>query len=102
MPSPEQGASTSTLSKYSGQRLHKSSGRAHTAAAFATPIRSRLRLNTCARLITGSLQTSTPPPAMNAASWVLFPPGAAHKSSTRSPGRGRRREAGAMALGSCK
>ncbi len=37
---------------------------------------------------------------MEAASWVLFPPGAAHRSKTRSPGLASRYAAGAMALGS--
>ena len=35
-----------------------------------------------------------------AASWVAFPPGAAHRSSTRSPGRASSMAAGAMAEGS--
>ena len=33
---------------------------------------------------------------------VLLPPGAAHKSSTRSPGWASSKAAGAMALGSCR
>ena len=39
---------------------------------------------------------------MAAASWVVFPPGAAHRSSTHSPGCGSSAAAGAMALGSCR
>ena len=100
MPSPEQGASTRILSKNSGHRGLSSSGRALTATAFFTPIRSRFRESTWARLGTGALHTNSPSPASMAANWVLFPPGAAHKSSTLSPGWGCRADAGIMALGS--
>ena len=49
-----------------------------------------------------SLEIRTPFPASLTPSSVLFPPGAPHKSRTRSPGSTGRSMAGVMALGSCR
>ena len=87
---------------HSGVRgvFHSFSGSAETANPLVTPIRSRLRLRIFARLGTGSLLTSSPRPSSASAIWVLFPPGAAQRSSTRSPGWGESTATAAMALGS--
>ena len=70
--------------------------------ALATPMRSMFLLRIFARLGTGSLHTSSPSPLRYAASWVDFPPGAAQRSNTFSPGWRARAAAAAMALGSCR
>ena len=102
MPSPLQGASTSTASNRTPQRAASASGWALTTSALGTPMRSMLRLRIFAREGTGSLDTSSPSPASAAAICVLLPPGAAHRSRTHSPGRGESTLTGAMALGSCR
>ena len=102
MPSPEQGASTRMRSKYAGKRGASWSGMAQVTTALATPMRSMLRERICARAGTGSLHTSRPRPCMSAAIWVLLPPGAAHRSSTRSPGCGSSALTADSALGSCR
>ena len=100
MPSPEQGASTRILSKNAGKRSASASGSALVTTALATPIRSMLRESTCAREGTGSLHTSSPCPPISAAICVLLPPGAAHRSRMRSPGRGSSAVTAERALGS--
>ena len=69
---------------------------------FTGPIRSRLLISAWARAGSYSLLTSTPCPFSAAASWLLLPPGAAHMSSTRWPGRTSSSAAGALAEGSCR
>ena len=101
MPSPEQGASTSTASKVSGQRAASLSGSALTTSALAAPMRSRLPARAFARAGSGSLDTSAPRLSMAAAICVDLPPGAAHKSSMRSPGCASSTAADTMALASC-
>ena len=102
MPPPLQGASTSTASNAPAQRAASASGWALTTSALGMPMRSMLRLRIFAREGTGSLHTSSPSPASAAAICVLLPPGAAHRSRTRSPGLGASALTGAMALGSCR
>ncbi len=102
IPSPEQGASTSTRSNAPGRALANRAGGSHRTTAFVTPMRSRLRLNSFARAGTGSLANSSPQPRIRSAIWAAFPPGAAHRSSTRSPGSGASAGTDAIALGSCR
>ena len=71
-------------------------------SALLTPMRSMLEASTRARFGWISLQTRRPLPCIAAAICVDFPPGAAQRSSTSSPGCASSRAAGAMALGSCK
>ena len=102
IPSPEQGASTRMRSKKAGRASAIRSGLSFRTTAFATPIRSRLFFNTSARAGTYSLATSSPAPFMAAASWLVLPPGAAHRSSTRIPGSAPSRGAADEAEGSCE
>ena len=53
-----------------------------------------------ARLGLISLQSKKPRPIIRPAIWVVLPPGAAHRSQTRSPGWGSSKATGAMALAS--
>ena len=101
MPSPEQGASHRMASKVSGQRSARDFGSDETTMALAAPMRSRLPASALARVGSGSLATSSPRPFIAAAIWVLLPPGAAHRSSTASPGWASSAAAEAMALASC-
>ena len=102
MPSPEQGASTRMRSKNDGKRGASWSGIALVTTAWRTPMRSMLRERICAREGTGSLHTSSPRPCISPAICVLLPPGAAHRSSTRSPGCGQSALTADRALGSCR
>ena len=102
MPSPEQGASTSTRSKNSGRASAMRAGASFRMTALGTPIRSRLLLRMSARAATYSLLTSSPCPCSAAASWLLLPPGAAHRSSTRTPGFTPSSGAADAAEGSCE
>ena len=102
IPSPEQGASTRMRSKKAGRAAATRSGLSFRTTALATPIRSRLLFSTSARAATYSLATSSPCPARAAASWLLLPPGAAQRSSTRIPGRTPSRGAAEAAEGSCE
>ena len=52
------------------------------------PMRAAVRRSASARPGWRSTATSSPDPSISAARWVVLPPGAAHRSSTRSPGRG--------------
>jgi hypothetical protein len=101
MPSPEQGASTSTASKASGHFSASLSGDSLTTAAFvdAQPLQVSGQRPGAGRTI--SLATRAPRPPIRAAICDAFPPGAAHRSSTTSPGCGASPSAGAWALASC-
>ena len=101
MPSPEQGASTSTRSKKAGKAFARSAVSALQITVLATPIRSRLLLRISARWALYSLDTSSPSPASAAASWLDLPPGAAHRSATFMPGRTSASGAADEADGSC-
>ena len=102
MPSPEQGASTSTRSKNAGSARASASAGAEVTNAFVTPSRSRLPSRMRARENSISLESRKPRPFSRAAICPLLPPGAAHRSSTRSPGRGSSAATGAIADASCK
>ena len=69
-------------------------------SVFRRPIRSMFRERIFARLGWISLETSRPRSPISEARWLLLPPGAAHRSSTRMPGRGAAASATDMALGS--
>ena len=60
-----------------GKRGASASGIALSTTALRTPMRSMLRERICARLGMGSLQQSSPRPAISAAICVLLPPGGA-------------------------
>ena len=102
IPSPEQGASTSILSKYSGNLEVRRDGGSFVTTQFEIPNSSMFRSS--ARTLEGeiSFATKSPLPQRRSPSCVAFPPGAAHRSSTLSPGMTGRISAGAMALGSCR
>ena len=102
IPSPEQGASTSTRSKNSGRASAMRAGVSLSTTALGTPMRSRLLFRISARAATYSLLTSTPRPCKAAASWLLLPPGAAHRSNTRMPGCTPSSGAAEDADGSCE
>ena len=89
-------------SKCSGQRSASLSGSSQVTTALETPMRSRLPASDWALEGSGSLDTSSPRPSSAAAICVLLPPGAAHRSSTRSPGIAPSAAALAMALASCR
>ena len=86
VPSPEQGGSTSTRSNTApsgarrAPRRRPRRGRCRRAAA-ARCAPARRRGGGCARP-----RATSPAPSISAARCVLLPPGAAHRSSTRSPG----------------
>ena len=102
MPSPEQGASTSTRSKNAGRTRASASAGAEVTNAFVTPSRSRFPSRMRARENSISLESRKPRPFSRAAICPLLPPGAAHRSSTRSPGRGSSAATGAIADASCR
>ena len=102
MPSPEQGASTSTRSKNAGSARASASAGAEVTNAFVTPSRSRFPSRMRARENSISLESRKPRPFSRAAICPLLPPGAAHRSSTRSPGRGSSAATGAIADASCR
>ena len=85
-PRPEQGGSSRMRSKLPSAN---SSASATTTRAHDAPNRSRVACSARARPAWRSTHTSSPRSAMSAASWPAFPPGAAHRSSTRMPGLGR-------------
>ena len=78
------------------------SGASLVTQIFPAPNISRFLRSAFARELLISLENRTPVPANFAASSVLLPPGAAHKSRTRSPGLIGSHAAGDIALGSCK
>ena len=100
IPSPEHGASTTMRSKKRGKRDASCCGVSLVTSALRTPIRSRFADRTFALSGWISFATRIPSPCRQAASFVLFPPGAAHRSRTRSPGCTPQSMAGAMALAS--
>ena len=100
MPSPAQGASTSTASKTGPVAPISFSGSMDVTTAFLAPMRSRLLRRIVARLGTISLANSTPW-GTRAASWADLPPGAAHRSSTAMVGLRSKRSAGTWADSSC-
>ena len=100
IPSPEQGASTNILSKYPSNLSASFSGASLTTTAFFIPNSSTFFTNALALDALMSLLTSSPSPFSFAPSSVVFPPGAAHKSRTLSPGLTSSKAAGSMAEGS--
>ena len=82
IPSPEQGASTTILSKNSGKNIASPAGLSLVTTQFVTPILSIFWDRILLRFETISLDTNMPPPASLPAICVDFPPGAAHTSST--------------------
>ena len=88
MPSPEQGASTSTRSKKPLSLSASSGTGAWEITALRTPMRSMFDNSTWQRLRTTSLLHKSPFPCKRAAIWVDLPPGAAHTSRIFSPGCG--------------
>ena len=100
IPSPEQGASTRMQSKYSTKISDSFWGVSLVTQALRTPMRSIFSDKILARAGWISLQTSSPSPPKAPAIWVDFPPGAAHRSSTRCPGCTPSKVTGAIALGS--
>ena len=104
IPSPEHGASTMILVKYSLKCSARRCGVSFVTTALAIPMRSIFSERIFARAGWISLLMRIPLPAITAAICVLFPPGAAHKSRIRSPAPSAicrvRYAAGAMALGS--
>ena len=99
IPSPEQGASTSTQSNKPGSAAASRAVSSLVTTALVTPIRSRFWRSTAARPALYSFASSSPCPASAAASWLDLPPGAAHRSATPHAGphaeqRGRGRGAG--------
>ncbi len=85
MPSPEQGASTSTQSNgwRNGSGLRRS---AWTRRTLPAPLAVTVRRRSSIRRSRRSHATSALPPVINAASAVVLPPGDAQASSTRPPG----------------
>jgi|GEM_PF-6501097 len=98
-PELEHGASTSAASKLAGARPPAcSAGR---VSMISAPIRSapatiRLRLE-----IDTSIAVMCPSLRISSASRTVLVPGAAQKSSTRSPGRAATARAASVAVGSC-
>ena len=70
--------------------------------ALVMPLISTFFKSAFARPALMSLEMSSPVPPSLAASWVVFPPGAAQISSTKSPSSMGIMAPGVMALGSCK
>ena len=101
MPSPEHGASTRILSKKHPNRASSFSGVSAVTQKFVQPHMVRFFKSAFARLALTSFATRSPRPSRREASSVAFPPGAAHRSSTRSPGCTGSLDAGSIALGSC-
>ena len=101
IPSPEQGASTCIALKKPGKCEASTKLSSFVTIAFLIPIRSifcdKIRL-LCVLI---SFDTKSPLSPKYVASCVLFPPGAAHRSSTLIPGFGAKSAAADMALGSC-
>ena len=88
------------LSKNSGNALVSLAGVSLATKTFGMPNSSRLRRRALAREVLMSFATKSPWPRSAAPAAVAFPPGAAQRSRTLSPGSIGIREAGVMALGS--
>lgn len=91
VPSPEHGASRSMLSNVSGKTTPKLAPLILDVAVCARPDLLRLVARTVRRLLSMSLDRIHPivsgcSLAIRSASWILFPPGAAHISSTSACG----------------
>ena len=74
-----------------GRRPRGSCGSAASAVRTSTlpaPMRAAVRASASARPAWRSTATTAPRSSISAARWVVLPPGAAHRSSTRSPGCG--------------
>ena len=82
IPSPLQGASTSTLSKQPASLSQSTSGYAFETVAFLIPILSIFESRILALFLTISLLHKKPFELSFAAICVLLPPGAAQRSST--------------------
>ena len=102
MPSPEHGASTSTLSKYPPSFSASISGYTLETTVLRTPMRSKLEDKIAARLRTTSFDHKSPVSPVSAAICVDLPPGAAQRSSTLSPGSGAKSVTAEDADGSCE
>ena len=100
IPSPEQGASRMILWKNSGKLFASFSGFSFATKRLEIPNSSRLRRRARALEVLMSLATRSPCPCNAAPAAVAFPPGAAQRSRTYSPGFTGILEAGVMALGS--
>ena len=95
-------SSTRILSKYGPNTEASFSGVSLVTQILGIPNSSRFFNSALALELLISLDTRSPSPRSLAPSSVLLPPGAAHRSSTLSPGQTGRTAAGAMALGSCR
>ena len=102
IPSPLQGASTRILSKKFGSRSAIRSGVSLITIALRIPASSTFFRSVFALPALMSFATRSPVPPSLAPSCVVFPPGAAQRSSTLSPSPIGSVAAGLMALGSCK
>ena len=100
IPSPEQGASTSILSKQELKIFSSSLGLLFKTTQFESPILSMFLDSIFALFWFISFATRQPVPLSMEASWVDFPPGAAHKSRMNSCSFGAKTSAGSIALGS--
>ena len=83
-----------------GNFFDKRSGLSFVTTTFVAPHRSKFSRKSLARLFEISLATKSPLFSKKLASAVDLPPGAAHKSSTFSPGFTLRATAGYIADGS--
>ena len=101
IPSPEHGASISTLSKNALNLSDILAGSSLRTQRLATPDTSTFLRSALVRELLISLVIRSPSPASFDASSVDLPPGAAHISNTISPGSTGSTLAGVMALGSC-
>ena len=102
IPSPLQGASIITLSKNEGNAEAILSGDSFSTTAFLRPKSSTFFKSAFVLDALMSFVTRMPFPLSAAPTWVLFPPGAAHTSSTLSPSLTSAAAPVDMALGSCK
>ena len=100
IPSPEHGASISTLSKNPENLEAIPTGSSLRTHRLGTPNTSTFLRSALARELLISLVISSPVLFNLAASSVDLPPGAAHISNTTSPSSIGRTFAGVMALGS--
>ena len=103
IPSPEQGASTRILSKEASNLAASLPLSSFKTTVCRSPIRSTFLARILALSGTNSLLIKMPPPPLLLILQeicTVFPPGAAQRSSTQSPGCGSRSETGSMALGS--
>ena len=100
MPSPEHGASRRILLKKAGKRCASLAGLSSVTSMFLMPKSSRFLRRALALEVLISLASRKPVSFKAAPSAVAFPPGAAQRSRTKSPGSTGSLDAGVMALGS--